>query len=85
MKTMTLKDGDKVLVEVIIGDNSSVSTESYMFDESDVCSRYNSAMVGIESFILALAEERVNVGTPAFERALNTARDACSNNLVDKD
>lgn len=44
-------------------------------------SMFHGAMAGIESFILALACEGVNIETNQFEEALGTALDACANNL----
>lgn len=43
---------------------------------------FNGAMDGIESFVLALACEGVDIETPEFRDALKTACDACANNIV---
>jgi hypothetical protein len=42
---------------------------------------YNAVINGIESFLLALACEGVDISTPAFGVALQTAVDAAANNL----
>ena len=44
-------------------------------------SEYNAAIDGIESFILALACEGVDLSKPEFSRALETAVESCANNL----
>jgi len=43
---------------------------------------YNSCMDGIESFLLALASEGVDVGTEQFQKALQSAQDACAANNI---
>jgi len=42
---------------------------------------YNSAMDGIESLILACACSGIDIETPAFLEAIETAVEGCSNNI----
>ena len=42
---------------------------------------FNAAMDGIEAFVLALACEGVDLTQPVFAKAIETAVDACGNNL----
>lgn len=47
----------------------------------DDCREYNAAMDGIESLVLALACAGVNITSLAFVSSLDTALEACGNNL----
>ena len=50
-------------------------------DSSTEFRDYNLAMDGIESLLLALACEGVDVSSQAFRNALQTATESCANNL----
>ena len=84
MKTMTIKNGDEILVFVAIADDGSAHINSFLSSHNtDARSQYNCAMQGISSFLLALATEGLDVGTQEFEKALLSSMDACANELGD--
>jgi hypothetical protein len=56
---------------------SDLETKEKAIEDKD----YNSAMDGIESLLLACACSGVNIETPAFLEAIETAVESCSNNL----
>ena len=73
-----------LILEINDGSGSIVNglpREPDAFDPFDDSTQYNAAMDGIESFILALACAGVNVTSPAFVSSLDTALEACGNNL----
>jgi hypothetical protein len=50
--------------------------------DDDADDLYDAAIDGIESLLLALAHEGVNLGALPVVRAIETAVEACANNLV---
>jgi len=62
-------------------DESQYNDDLETGDETDSRRDYNNAMNGIESLLLALACEGVDVSSQAFRNALQTATESCANNL----
>lgn len=62
-------------------DSPKGTVEDESPDETESRDRFNAMMDGIESLLLALAVNNVDITNSAFESALQTALDACGNNV----
>jgi hypothetical protein len=68
-------------IAVTIKDGAGVISSNLKEHDNDPCIEYNAAMTGIESLLLALACEGVDITDPRFKRALQTTLEACADNL----
>ena len=65
------------------GDRVAATADDAELDEAVDITLFNTAVDALESCILALACEGVDITTPAFGRAVLTTLDACENHLED--
>lgn len=83
-KTIKIKNTTFTLnLQIIDGkvDNASVTSNEKIIGDKQIDSEYNGAIDGLESFILALACEGVDMEDVKISNALVTALDAIGNNL----
>jgi len=59
----------------------SITSDLKLHNELKSAAEYNAAMHGIESLILAHAVAGVDIATPGYIEAVETAVNACANNL----
>ena len=69
------------IVVTVDTDGSGTITSTDLRTTQSEDELYNSAMDGVESLILACACSGIDIETPAFLEAIETAVEACSNNL----
>ncbi len=87
MKTYVLKDRQNRVLVTISGKSGGFSIESELKDNSfydSATMEFNAAMDGIESLLLAMACEGIDVGTPEVQEALCTALDSCAQNFPEE-
>ena len=79
------ESGCGTIVESNLRGDRSMETvgDDEAMDEALNVSLFNTAVNALESCILALACEGVDITTPAFGRAVLTTLDACENHLED--
>ena len=76
MKEISL---DKVGIKLQVGKTSAV-LEGFVRDEFEYA-ECNTALDALESLILAHACEGIDVASEAYQNGVQTALDACANNL----
>jgi len=67
------------IVVTVVGDGGSIVSDLKETDGLQADVAYNYAMHGIESLILAHAVAGVNIATPGYIEAVETAVNACAN------
>jgi hypothetical protein len=71
-------------LKIVVNDDKCASLRGTLLEDMEDSNMrdYNSCMDGIESFLLALASEGVDVETEQFQKALQSAKDACAANNI---
>jgi hypothetical protein len=78
---------DKVKVKLLVGttrQGNKIVELIQSFERDDIsegCAEYNAALDALESLILAHASNNIDVTSEAYQNGVQTALDACANNL----